>query len=182
MRARLAELDETWVVLTLDEAKLRLTPTLSWQWALEGSRPTVDTWGTQAAINLFTGVNQTSPKLNYRVFPRQNSAHFCQFLKHLLNQYPNKRLLLILDHARFHTSRQTTQFFERHRKRLEPLFLPKYSPNLNPTEQLFRWLRQDVTHNQFFETLTPLKLTVREFLAKATKAQKELKRRCSLNL
>lgn len=32
-------------------------------------------------------------------------------------------------------------------------FLPPYSPELNPVERLWWWLRKEVTHNQIFETL-----------------------------
>jgi transposase len=30
------------------------------------------------------------------------------------------------------------------------LFLPSYSPELNPVEKLWQWLRKEVTHNALF--------------------------------
>ncbi|MFH1009273.1 MAG: transposase, partial [Candidatus Latescibacterota bacterium] len=33
--------------------------------------------------------------------------------------------------------------------------LPPYSPELNPIEHLWQWVRNNVTHNEFFETLPP---------------------------
>jgi transposase len=52
------------------------------------------------------------------------------------------------------------------------MFLPSYSPELNPVEKLWRWLRKEVTHKHLLKTskalmdalerefrnLTPLKL------------------------
>ncbi len=35
-------------------------------------------------------------------------------------------------------------------------FLPSYSPELNPVEKLWQWLRKEVTHNNLFDTLGEL--------------------------
>ena len=36
------------------------------------------------------------------------------------------------------------------------MFLPPYSPELNPVEKLWQWLRKEVTHNNLFKTLEAL--------------------------
>ena len=37
-----------------------------------------------------------------------------------------------------------------------PVYLPSYSPELNPIERLWQWLRKEVTHNTLFKTLEAL--------------------------
>jgi len=35
-------------------------------------------------------------------------------------------------------------------------FLPLYSPELNPVEKLWQWLRKEITHNNLLKTLEEL--------------------------
>jgi hypothetical protein len=44
--------------------------------------------------------------------------------------------------------------------------LPSYAPRLNLQEQLWRWLRAEVTHNHFFGTFGALLAAAASFFAK----------------
>nr|WP_245585997.1 transposase [Paenibacillus pinihumi] len=44
------------------------------------------------------------------------------------------------------------------------LFLPPYSPNLNPVEGLRLWLKADVVNKVFFEKFYKIKLHVSQFM------------------
>ena len=47
--------------------------------------------------------------------------------------------------------------------RLVLLYLPTYSPWLNPIEMLWRHFRREVTHNELFPTVKALLAAAREF-------------------
>jgi putative transposase len=47
--------------------------------------------------------------------------------------------------------------------RLVLLYLPTYSPWLNPIERLWRQFRRDVTHCELFETVKALLAAARDF-------------------
>jgi len=47
--------------------------------------------------------------------------------------------------------------------RLVLLYLPTYSPWLNPIEMLWRYFRQEVTHNELFETKQALLAAAQDF-------------------
>ncbi|MHA1764667.1 MAG: transposase [Promethearchaeota archaeon] len=52
-----------------------------------------------------------------------------------LSRNPNtNKLITVLNNARSHHSKWLNEFLESHESRLELLFLPKNSPDLNPLE------------------------------------------------
>jgi len=70
------------------------------------------------------------------------------FLDEFLKQYSDKDILLVLDQAGWHKAKDL---------KVPPnttlMFLPPYSPELNPVEKLWQWLRKEATHNNLFKTL-----------------------------
>ncbi|XEQ92324.1 IS630 family transposase ISBs2 [Sporomusa carbonis] len=59
---------------------------------------------------------------------------FLEFLKQALKKYPEQKILMILDNAKIHHAKFIQPFLQEHKDTLELLFLPPYSPNLNPIE------------------------------------------------
>ncbi|MDQ0050246.1 transposase [Paenibacillus polymyxa] len=53
---------------------------------------------------------------------------------------------MILDNGRIHHAARVQDFLKQHH-RLQFVFLPKYSPDLNLIEGLWKWLKSDVVHN-----------------------------------
>ena len=62
---------------------------------------------------------------------------FLQFLKNVLSRYPHGKTVIILDNAKIHHAKLLEEFLEENRNRLELVFLPPYSPNLNRIEELW---------------------------------------------
>ena len=48
--------------------------------------------------------------------------------------------------------------------RLELVFLPPYSPNLNIIEGLWKWLKSEVINNVFFANVGQIQKAVRDFM------------------
>jgi len=64
------------------------------------------------------------------------------FLKHLLSKIPGK-LILIWDGASIHCSKEVKEFLSQGgAQRLHLVRLPAYSPELNPDEGVWRWLKR----------------------------------------
>ena len=125
-------------------------------WAKKGRQPKVITFTSKrerksiiAATNLRTGA-QTS-----LFFDTGDSRTFIEFLKVVLQEYPQENICMILDNVRFHHSKLVQEFLEKN-SRLEFMFLPLYSPDLNPQEWIFKWFRKEVTHNHNFTSFNSL--------------------------
>ena len=73
------------------------------------------------------------------------------YLDEFSKEYPDKDILIILDQAGWHKAKDLKV-----PSNTTLLFLPSYSPELNPIEKLWRWLRKEVIHNSLFTTLEEL--------------------------
>jgi transposase len=83
-----------------------------------------------------------------------NAATFQGFLKRLLRQHtPGRRMIVVLDNARYHHAKLLAAFLRRHVRHLRLLFLPPYSPQLASIERVWKLTRRLATHNRYFATL-----------------------------
>jgi transposase len=55
---------------------------------------------------------------------------------------------------------------EKHQYRLELLFLPPYSPQLNLIEGLWKWLKSDVIDNVFYSSVQEIRANVQAFICR----------------
>jgi transposase len=97
------------------------------------------------------------------VEPIFNGVCFLRFLIRLLNHRSGgKRLVLVLDNAKYHHARMLQPWLHAHRKVLTLMFLPPYSPELNPVERVWKLTRRLATHNRHFPTLDHVVEAVQE--------------------
>lgn len=83
--------------------------------------------------------------------PEINTDMMNIYLEELLKEYPGRDILIIMDQAGWHKAKELKV-----PESITLMFLPPYSPELNPVEKLWKWLRKEVTHNSLFETLEAL--------------------------
>jgi len=102
---------------------------------------------TFGSINIRTGqmVINFSDKGNYKSFKKH--------LKKILNTFKDApKIILVVDNVRYHHAKLLQGFLLRNEK-LEILYLPPYSPDLNPIERAWWFMRKSITHNRFVESL-----------------------------
>ncbi len=92
----------------------------------------------------------------YTVHQRKRHQEVAAHLEILIDTDPNAFWFVVLDNASAHTTPQLDPFWQQHQHRLEPVFLPSYSPNLNLIERLWRFMQGQVTRNHFYDSLTAL--------------------------
>ena len=105
------------------------------------------------------------------------AVSFRKFLERILKKAKTKKkILMVLDNARYHHAKMNKEFIEKIKSKLELLFLPPYSPELNPIEFLWKKTRRAVTHNRYFESLEEQKIELKYFFNKFSKPNEELAR------
>ena len=82
--------------------------------------------------------------------PYCNTDGFQQYLNGITEHKPEEFKILILDNGAFHKTRRLEI-----PKNIALLFLPPYSPELNPAEKMWRWIK-DRLANLVFKTLAEL--------------------------
>lgn len=138
-----------------DEVHFQRHTTLTRTWAPRGQQPRVTSASTRQKIGFFGALNLKTGSLVTQKAPTFNATTFGSFLHYLL-QHTQGKVFLILDNARWHRARELKTFFARNPHRLIRIFLPPYSPELNPIERVWRITRRQITHNRYFESIEGL--------------------------
>jgi transposase len=137
---------------------------IGYSWFPKGEQRKVPTYGKHQSVKLL-GV------LDYEkgtIFCAQEACFdaqvFLRFLEKVIEHYPTGKIVLILDNARIHHAKLLRPFLEQQKHRLELLFLPPYSPELNPIEGLWKWMKTSIIYNVFYASLQEIKDCVQTFI------------------
>lgn len=93
------------------------------------------------------------------ILPKVNAETMSVFLAEMANRYPQDHLVVVRDGAGWHQSHELQVPEE-----TTLIFLPPYSPELNPVEQLWKLLRGKYFANKLFDTMDHLEDTLEEAL------------------
>jgi transposase len=130
-------------ILWCDETGLRSDHTAGSSWAPVGQTPLIAGTGKRFGANVVSAISNQG-QLQFMVFKQRLIARvFIEFLGRLIRQAAGQKLILILDGHPVHRAAAVRRFADKNAERLELVFLPGYSPELNPTELL----NQDVKSN-----------------------------------
>jgi transposase len=86
-----------------------------------------------------------------------------ELLQALLDRHPTGTVYVAWDNASTHEDDEVEAVVRGAAGRLVLLYLPTYSPWLNPIEMLWRHFRREVTHCELFETVSALLAAARDF-------------------
>ena len=139
-------------------------------YAPRGQRAIARVSGKRIGVNMISAV-ANSGQLHFRLFEGRFTAQlFIDFLKRLTAQHPDRKILLICDNHSTHHAKTVKAWVAKRPERIELVFLPAYSPELNPDE----YLNQDVKRHM--RALHPrptdkpgLKAAIRSFLHRRQK-------------
>jgi len=169
-------------LLFYDEAFFRRESTITRGWYLRGHNSQVKCPITKEKVGVCGAVNPRDGRLLSLIFDGFDSDTFIYYLKWLIRKFKTrKKIVLNLDNASSHKSYKVAEFVAKNKKRLQLLFLPPYSPELNPVERVWKNLRYRVTHNAFFENLESLENEVIEYLKDHAKPNNRLASLCCIN-
>jgi transposase len=136
---------------------------------------------TRKSVACFGAVSLDTGQFVRMMCPIFNAATFRTFLRRLLRQQtPGRRLIVVLDNARYHHARLLADFLHRHARQLRLLFLPPYSPQLAPIERVWKLTRRLATHNRYFATLAEVLKAVSACFDRWRKPNKVLHRLCCI--
>lgn len=137
-----------------DSTDLHWCPDLGQTYSAVGQQVKVETPGDQNPwCALFGSLHFPSGEGLYTIHQRKRNLEVKAHLQQLLALNPDTFYFVILDNASAHTTPELAPFWEDHRDRIEPVFLPTYSPHLNLIERLWNYMRGQMTRNQFYESL-----------------------------
>lgn len=92
---------------------------------------------------MFGALNMRTGRFYWKSAPAGNAAAFIAFLHQLRAAHPGRTLYVILDNVSFHKCAKVKAFLARFPE-VRLRFLPPYSPEHNPVEQVWKWLKTKV--------------------------------------
>jgi len=120
----------------VDEASVRSDAHRGLTWGKIGETPVVQDSGGRFSLHVISAVCPRGDMRFSFIEERMNSKKFIVFLTKL-HKDAGKPILVITDNARYHHSKETQRFIAQQKGNILLAFLPAYSPELNPDEQVW---------------------------------------------
>ena len=150
----------------MDETSLSLHPPLRRCWMKRGQRKLIPAPGSPKFLHVFGAYNWRSSQVAYLTTERKNTDTFIAFLEHLLLRcYPTQKLVLVLDNASYHRSKAALAAIDIFTDRLRVVWLPKYSPFMNPIERFWLLLKNRASANCLHTSLGDLDRAIHNTVA-----------------
>jgi transposase len=137
-------------VFAQDESRVGLLPLLRRRITARGVQPIATITHTCDYFYLYGAVEPTTGASFFLELPGLNTELFQLWLDHFAPAFPDSFNLLVLDNGAFHKA-HALQW----PANVVPVFLPPYSPELNPIERLWRDLKDQLA-DRVTKTLTDL--------------------------
>lgn len=133
-----------------DEAGIKLEPTPGRIWSLKGRQPLIPSRTDRRKVNVAGYVNPLTGKIFVFRADKGNAENFIKQLEEIRKFYLRKKVTLYVDNARWHHAKSVNEWLKKH-ENFKLKFIPPYSPELNPIERHWWYLRKRATQNKLFE-------------------------------
>jgi len=130
----------------MDETRIELDPKTSHDWMPTNTRKLIKTNHSGQTDYVIGGV---SPKTGDSVFlqtDKVDSQTVSKFIQDLSENYLDYDNILIIDNASYHVAQGKEDFPIP--KNINLLYLPTYSPDLNPIERLWKYFKEKFINNR----------------------------------
>lgn len=156
-----------------DEVDIHLNPKIGMDWMNRGHQKEVLTPGQNQKRYLAGALNPDTGELTIVEGRQKNSDLFLRMLESLLERYSDaKRIYIILDNYRIHSSRIVQAALSHRLKKISLVFLPPYCPNENKIERVWKDLHDEVTRNHPHATMGELMQAVHKYLRQRNRKKK----------
>ena len=139
-------------------------------WAPAPQRPMVGLALVREFRYEYAALSPWSGELDYMTSEKMNTENMSRFLKQVGEAHRQDFIVMILDGAPSHRGKKLEV-----PENMSIVFLPPYSPELNPVERLWNALRRDYFANKVFDSLNVATLQAERGLANMTSNRIALK-------
>lgn len=117
-------------------------------WCRKGVRPSVPCHHIREYRHVYGAVEPLTGESFFWVMPYSNTNCMNIFLAKLSKAYPDDSIILVLDGASWHRSKSLII-----PENIQFVYLPPATPEMNPIEQIWSWIRRHGFQNEVFKTL-----------------------------
>jgi transposase len=130
-------------VFFFDEARFGTKPSFGKMWAKVGETPVAVVKPGYQSFFAYSAVCPATGEDATLFLPKVNTDTMSYFLAHMADVLKGRECLLVMDRAGWHCSKELKV-----PPNIEIVHLPPYSPELNPVERLWQWLKRHAIRNR----------------------------------
>lgn len=125
--------------------------TVARMWAEKGKETTVKVKQGFKNFYMYSSINPNTGEDYSLILSCVDTEMMNLYLKKFSLAYRKESIVLVMDQAGWHKSKQLSI-----PRNIKIVYLPPYSPELNPVERFWRFLKKEVLHNFVYESLDEL--------------------------
>lgn len=182
--------NENAILVFQDEVHFLLTALVTFIWALIGSRPKVKSAPGRKSIAYSGFVIPSTGVLWVNKPSLFNYQTVIESIRDFLEHNPlaeGMKYYMVMDNAPWHKKAKRLikenagGMYQDIVDKVVFVYMPPYSPDLNPIEQVWRIVRREVTHNRYFATIENMTSKLDAYFAQYMKPNKKFASLCSFN-
>src|SRR3989338_4484402 len=133
-------------------------------WIQKGIRKEIPANSGRSRINLSGVLDVIDHKVLIQEDKMLNAEATISFFRKIEAAYPGKkRVHIFCDNAGYYRNKAVTEYLRTSKIKLH--FLHPYSPNLNPIERLWKWMKERVIYNTYYEKFEDFRLAIFGFFS-----------------
>ena len=131
-----------------DEGRFGRISTPQRCWAPRGIRPCVPNQIVREYTYAYVAVSPHDGTLDSLILPQVSEQAMSIFLREVSNRHPDEFILMVMDGAGWHKAKALSV-----PENMALIFLPPYSPELNPVEHVWEHIRENGFRNKAFNSI-----------------------------
>lgn len=146
-------------IMFSDEARFGTHSKLGHGWFETGARTPVKVKLGYKNFYIYGCASPITGKNFTLLLPKANTVCMSLYLRELAKEFDGKKIILVVDGAGWHKSKDLIV-----PSNIELVYLPPYSPELNPIERLWLYIKKVTIRNRIYETIEDLEEIVCDFI------------------
>ena len=131
-------------------------------WIRKGATVELKSNHGRSNVNINGALSWPDRTIVHREEERITGAAMIALFDDILAKHPAATAIsLVMDNARYNHSKELRAYFADRGKRLEPVYLPSYAPNLNLIERFWLFLKKKALWNHYYPTFTDFRDAIR---------------------
>lgn len=140
--------DPGWIIFASDESRIVWETIIRRAWLPKGEKTIIKVERKRKAQSFIGFLNlKTGEELLYRL-SWQKQDTIIPVLEEFIKKYPDKRICIIWDNARFHHGKKLKAKLSTTLRNIHLINLPPYAPDHNPQEHVWKYGKDRLCNNQ----------------------------------
>jgi len=141
-----------------DESRFGTHSNVGHAWYPTGIRTAIDIKLGYENFYLYSAVNPKTGEEFSLILPKVNTSCMNIFLEQFSQSYKSKKIVIVMDGAAWHQSNGLLVT-----DNIRNIILPPYSPELNPVEKFWQYIKDKTIKNKVFDNLDLLEDAIADF-------------------